>query len=79
MLFWLKELVQLINKLYASALEQIYKKFKAIGSDSRIGAKFLSTGPGFGGRAKKDILNLIYLCNSYGLNEVSNYWESVLK
>ncbi|MDC3027426.1 nucleotide sugar dehydrogenase [bacterium] len=53
---------------------------KAIGMDSRIGEKFLNSGPGFGGSCfKKDISNLIYICNHYGLNEVATYWEQVIK
>jgi UDPglucose 6-dehydrogenase len=52
----------------------------AIGKDSRVGAKFLQAGVGFGGSCfKKDILNLVYICQSYGLTEVANYWESVVK
>ena len=52
----------------------------AIGADSRIGAKFLKAGPGFGGSCfKKDILNLVYLCESFGLQEVAEYWEQVVK
>lgn len=51
----------------------------AIGYDSRIGTKFLKAGPGFGGSCfQKDILNLVYLCNYYGLHEVANYWEKVV-
>jgi UDPglucose 6-dehydrogenase len=51
----------------------------AIGKDSRIGAKFLKPSPGFGGSCfKKDILNLVYIAQSYGLNEVADYWESVV-
>ena len=52
---------------------------EAIGLDTRIGSKFLNAGPGFGGSCfKKDILNLIYLSNYYGLHEVGNYWKKVL-
>jgi UDPglucose 6-dehydrogenase len=53
---------------------------RAIGMDSRIGAKFLRAGIGFGGSCfRKDILNLVYLCRSYGLHEVADYWESVVR
>ena len=49
---------------------------KAIGSDTRLGSKFLKAGPGFGGSCfQKDILNLVYLCRHYGLEEVALYWE----
>ncbi len=53
---------------------------RAIGSDSRIGTKFLDSGPGFGGSCfKKDILNLVYLADFFGLPEVATFWESVVK
>ena len=53
---------------------------KAIGTDSRIGARFLQSGPGFGGSCfQKDILNLVYLCGHYGLKEVANYWQQVVE
>jgi UDPglucose 6-dehydrogenase len=52
----------------------------AIGKDSRIGSKFLKASVGFGGSCfQKDILNLAYLCEKFGLPEVSAYWESVVK
>ena len=52
---------------------------RAIGTDSRIGPKFLNAGPGFGGSCfQKDILNLVYLCRHFGLPEVAAYWESVV-
>jgi len=51
----------------------------AIGTDSRIGNKFLKSSVGFGGSCfKKDILNLVYICRNYGLYEVADYWESVV-
>ncbi len=52
----------------------------AIGKDSRIGSKFLKASVGFGGSCfKKDILNLVYLCETYGLTEVAEYWRQVVK
>jgi len=52
----------------------------AIGTDSRIGTKFLKASVGFGGSCfQKDILNLVYICQSYGLTAVADYWESVVK
>lgn len=52
----------------------------AIGTDSRIGSKFLKSSVGFGGSCfQKDVLNLVYLCEHYGLTEVAEYWEQVIK
>lgn len=52
----------------------------AIGKDSRIGPKFLKASVGFGGSCfQKDILNLVYLCEHFGLPEVATYWEGVVK
>jgi UDPglucose 6-dehydrogenase len=52
---------------------------RAIGMDSRIGSKFLKASVGFGGSCfQKDILNLVYIAKSYGLNKVANYWEQVI-
>lgn len=52
----------------------------AIGTDSRIGPRFLKASVGFGGSCfKKDILNLVYICENYGLHEVAQYWESVVR
>ncbi|MEZ0215584.1 MAG: UDP-glucose 6-dehydrogenase [Rariglobus sp.] len=51
----------------------------AIGKDSRIGPKFLKSSVGFGGSCfQKDILNLVYLCESFGLPEVAAYWNQVV-
>lgn len=51
----------------------------AAGRDSRIGSKFLKASVGFGGSCfQKDILNLVYLCRHYGLEEVADYWEKVV-
>lgn len=52
---------------------------RAIGTDSRIGPKFLKAGVGFGGSCfKKDILNLVYLCEQQGLRRAADYWRSVV-
>ncbi len=53
---------------------------KVVGADSRIGPKFLKAGPGFGGSCfKKDVLNLVYLCESFGLHTAAEYWMGVVK
>ena len=68
-----------ISSLCESTGADIKEVVCAIGSDKRIGRKFLSPGPGFGGSCfKKDILNLVYLCRFYNLEDIANYWEQVL-
>ena len=53
---------------------------RAIGTDSRIGPKFLKASVGFGGSCfQKDILNLVYLCGAFGIPEVADYWEHVVR
>ena len=52
----------------------------AIGTDSRIGPKFLKASIGFGGSCfQKDIFNLVYLCEHFGLPEVAAYWNGVIE
>ena len=53
---------------------------RVIGADRRIGPKFLKAGPGFGGSCfKKDVLNLVYLCESFGLHTAAEYWMGVIR
>jgi UDPglucose 6-dehydrogenase len=53
---------------------------RAVGMDTRVGPKFLNASVGFGGSCfRKDILNLVYLCQNYGLHEVAEYWHSVIR
>ncbi len=69
-----------ISALCESTGAKIQEVSRAIGADKRIGNKFLNSGPGFGGSCfKKDILNLVYLSRFYGLHEVADYWEQVVK
>jgi len=52
---------------------------RMVGADSRIGGKFLKSSVGFGGSClMKDVLHMIYLCETLGLSEVANYWQAVL-
>ncbi len=53
---------------------------RAIGMDARVGPRFLQAGVGFGGSCfRKDILNLVYLCDFYGLKHAARYWEQVVE
>ncbi|MDR4507451.1 MAG: nucleotide sugar dehydrogenase [Candidatus Brocadiaceae bacterium] len=68
-----------ISALCEKTGANIQEVANAIGTDSRIGPRFLHASVGFGGSCfKKDILHLVYLCRSYGLDEVADYWESVV-
>jgi UDPglucose 6-dehydrogenase len=79
---FLAQRVSSINSLSAlcEATEaNVEEVARAIGSDSRIGSKFLKTSVGFGGSCfQKDILNLVYICRSLGLQEVADYWDQVI-
>jgi UDPglucose 6-dehydrogenase len=71
--------VNSISALCEKTDANIEEVSSAMGMDSRIGSKFLKAGVGFGGSCfKKDILNLVYLCEHYNLPEVAAYWEQVV-
>ena len=80
---FLAQRISSINSISALCEEtgaNVHEVAHAVGTDSRIGQKFLNASVGFGGSCfKKDIFNLVYLCRSYGLDEVADYWESVVK
>ena len=80
---FLAQRISSINSISALCEEtgaNIQEVAHAVGTDSRIGQKFLNASVGFGGSCfKKDIFNLVYLCRHYGLDEVADYWESVVK
>jgi UDPglucose 6-dehydrogenase len=68
-----------ISALCESTDANIAEVSRAIGFDSRIGSKFLNSSVGFGGSCfQKDILNLVYIASSFGLQEVADYWEQVI-
>ena len=72
--------INTISALCEKTNADIEEVSRAIGMDSRIGPKFLKAGVGFGGSCfKKDILNLAYIAETYGLTEVSRYWEQVVE
>jgi UDPglucose 6-dehydrogenase len=79
---FLAQRVSSINSIAAlceSTGADVREVARAIGTDTRIGQRFLQSGPGFGGSCfQKDILNLVYLCRHYGLAEVADYWEQVV-
>jgi UDPglucose 6-dehydrogenase len=71
--------INAISELCEKTEANVSEVAKAIGMDSRIGPKFLNASIGFGGSCfQKDILNLVYIARSYGLNEVADYWEQVI-
>lgn len=79
---FLAQRISSINSLSALCEEteaNVDEVARAIGADSRIGPKFLKSSVGFGGSCfQKDILNLVYICQSLGLQEVADYWEQVI-
>lgn len=71
--------INAISELCEKTGADVTEVAKAIGMDARIGSKFLKASVGFGGSCfQKDILNLVYIAKSYGLNEVADYWEQVV-
>jgi UDPglucose 6-dehydrogenase len=68
-----------ISELCEKTEADVTEVARAIGADSRIGPKFLKASVGFGGSCfQKDILNLVYISRSFGLQEVADYWEQVI-
>ena len=68
-----------LSELCEATGANVQEVAQAIGMDSRIGPKFLQASVGFGGSCfQKDILNLVYICESLGLFQVADYWHQVI-
>ena len=71
--------INALSELCEATEADIEEVAYAIGTDSRIGPKFLKASVGFGGSCfQKDVLNLVYLCRHFNLPEVANYWEQII-
>lgn len=71
--------INAISEICEKTEADVNEVARAIGMDTRIGNKFLKASVGFGGSCfQKDILNLVYIAKSYGLDEVADYWEQVI-
>lgn len=71
--------VNALSQLCEATGADITEVARVMGADTRIGSKFLKAGPGFGGSCfKKDVLNLVYLCESFGLADAAAYWNQVI-
>jgi len=71
--------INAVSELCEATGADVNEVAKAIGMDSRIGPKFLQASVGFGGSCfQKDILNMVYISKSLGLQEVADYWEQVI-
>ena len=72
--------INAISALCEATEANVDEVARAIGTDSRIGPKFLKSSIGFGGSCfQKDILNLCYLCRHFDLPQVADYWEQVIR
>ena len=72
--------INAISALCEATEADVDEVANAIGKDSRIGSKFLKASVGFGGSCfQKDVFNLVYLCEHFGLPEVAAYWDGVIK
>ena len=68
-----------VSSLCEATGADVQQVAKCVGTDSRIGPKFLNASVGFGGSCfQKDILNLVYICESVGLQQVADYWAAVV-
>lgn len=71
--------INAISELCEKTGADVQEVARAVGMDSRVGPKFLKASVGFGGSCfQKDILNLVYIAKSFGLDEVADYWEQVI-
>lgn len=71
--------INALSALCETTQADVSEVSRAIGTDSRIGSKFLKAGPGFGGSCfKKDVLDLVYLCEHYGLRQEADYWRQII-